>query len=52
VPTDVIAIGTQGIAAQEFDEFVAAIRAGLAYANIHTVQSPGGEIRGQLKVRD
>jgi hypothetical protein len=39
----------QQIAAGEFDEVVAAIRAGLAYANVHTNLSPGGEIRGQLK---
>ena len=41
--------GSQGIAAGEFDEFVAAVRNGLAYANVHTAQSPGGEIRGQIQ---
>ena len=40
---------TQGISAGEFAEVLAAIRAGNAYVNIHTTQSPPGEIRGQLK---
>jgi len=39
----------QGIGANEFAEFIAAIRGGNAYANVHTTQSQGGEIRGQLK---
>jgi hypothetical protein len=39
----------QQIAAGQFGEVVEAIRAGLAYANVHTATSPGGEIRGQLK---
>jgi hypothetical protein len=38
----------QGIAAGEFDEIVAAIRAGRAYANVHSSKFPGGEIRGQI----
>jgi hypothetical protein len=38
----------QGIAAGEFDEILAAIRAGKAYANVHSTTWPGGEIRGQL----
>ena len=38
----------QGIVAGEFDELIAAIRAGVAYANVHTSKFPGGEIRGQL----
>ena len=39
----------QGVAPGEFDEFIAAIRSGNAYANVHSTQSQGGEIRGQLK---
>ena len=39
----------QGVAIGEFAEFIAAIRGGNAYANVHTTQSQGGEIRGQLK---
>ena len=38
----------QGIAAGEFDELVRALRAGVAYANVHSSLRPGGEIRGQL----
>lgn len=39
----------QGVAPGEFAEFVAAVRSGNAYANVHSTQSLGGEIRGQLK---
>ena len=45
---DVIGPSVQGIAAGEFDEILAAIRAGKAYANVHSTTWPGGEIRGQL----
>ena len=38
----------QGIAAGEFAELVRALRAGAAYANVHTTAHPGGEIRGQV----
>lgn len=48
-PANVLAINSQGIAAGEFGEFVQALRSGLAYANVHTQQSGGGEIRGQIK---
>jgi hypothetical protein len=50
--TDIQNVPAQGIATGDFDEIVAAIRAGLAYANIHTAQSPGGEMRGQIRLRD
>jgi len=46
--TDIQAITTQSLAAGDFEEFVRAIRRGLTYANVHTQQSPGGEIRGQI----
>jgi CHRD domain len=42
---------SQGIAAGEFAEFVAAIRAGFTYANVHSAKFPGGEIRTQIKAR-
>jgi hypothetical protein len=48
VPTDVVGPANQGIAAGEFDELVRAMRAGATYANVHTTQFPGGEIRGQI----
>ena len=39
----------QGIAAGEFAELVAAIRAGATYVNVHTTKHPGGEIRSQIR---
>jgi CHRD domain len=45
---DIIGPAGQGIAAGELSELIAAIKAGAAYANLHTVAFPGGEIRGQL----
>ncbi|HYS19066.1 MAG TPA: CHRD domain-containing protein [Candidatus Binatia bacterium] len=41
----------QQLAAGELNEVIAAIRAGVAYANVHTDKSPGGEIRGQIRTR-
>lgn len=38
----------QGIAPGDFDEVLAAMRAGVAYVNVHTSNFPGGEIRGQV----
>ena len=38
----------QGIAPGQFDEVLAAIRAGVVYVNVHSALFPGGEIRGQL----
>jgi hypothetical protein len=35
-----------------FAELVRAIRAGYAYANLHTTRFPSGEIRGQINDRD
>jgi hypothetical protein len=39
---------TQGIGTGEWDEFLRAVDAGKTYANLHTVNLPGGEIRAQL----
>lgn len=41
--------GAQQLGAGEFAEFVAALKKELAYANVHTNLSAGGEIRGQIK---
>lgn len=49
---DVIGPVGQGIAAGEFSELIAAIRAGKTYANVHTNKHPGGEIRGQVHGHD
>jgi hypothetical protein len=51
-PVDVIGPTAQGITAGEFDELVKALRAGVAYANVHSSVWPGGEIRGQLSHSD
>jgi hypothetical protein len=51
-PVDVIGPAVQGIAAGEFAELVKALRAGVAYANVHSSIWMGGEIRGQLGDRD
>jgi CHRD domain len=56
-PADVVGPGAspgpppvpgQGIEPGEFDELVDAIRAGVTYANVHSVARPPGEIRAQL----
>lgn len=49
---NVIAVSTQGIAALELGEIIRAIRSGVAYVNVHTQRSPGGEIRGQVRADD
>ncbi len=50
---------TQGIGAPapvdpdaEFAQLIKLLRSGLAYANVHSTMSPGGEIRGQIRVDD
>ena len=43
------ATGSQQLAAGDLAAVIAAIRAGAAYANVHTAPSPGGEIRGQIR---
>lgn len=51
-PADVIGPTGQGIAPGEWSELVAAIRAGVAYANVHSQTQPSGEIRGQINDND
>jgi hypothetical protein len=43
------AMESQQLAAGDLAAVIAAIRAGAAYANVHTDKSPGGEIRGQIE---
>lgn len=45
---DVVGPVEQGIAPGELDELLAAMRAGVTYANVHTDPFPNGEIRGQI----
>jgi hypothetical protein len=45
----VIGPGPQGISPGEFGELLRAIRAGVAYVNVHSQTFPTGEIRGQLR---
>jgi CHRD domain len=40
--------GGQGIAPGDLDSALEAVRAGLSYANMHTANFGGGEIRGQV----
>jgi hypothetical protein len=46
---DVVGPAGQGIAPGEFEEVLDAIRARVAYVNVHSATFPSGEIRGQLK---
>jgi hypothetical protein len=50
--SDVIALGTQQLEANNLAKLLKAIRAGKTYANLHTATSPGGEIRGQILAED
>jgi hypothetical protein len=45
---DVVGPDAQGVAPGEFAELVRALRAGVAYANVHSTKYPAGEIRGQF----
>jgi hypothetical protein len=47
-PADVVGPTSQGIPAGGFDELVDRIEDGVTYANVHTSQFQGGEIRGQI----
>jgi hypothetical protein len=49
---DILAPGTQGIEAGSFEELAAALRAGHAYANVHSSKWPAGEIRAQINDKD
>ena len=49
VAANVIGPANQLIGNGELNEIIAAMRAGFAYANVHTDQVPSGEIRGQIR---
>jgi len=44
------ATASQQLKVGDLSAVITAIRAGMAYANVHTTLSPGGEIRGQIRV--
>jgi CHRD domain len=48
---NVIGPSGQGVDPAEFAELVRAIRAGVAYANVHTTKYAGGEVRGQISLK-
>jgi hypothetical protein len=48
-PDQVLEAVGQGLAAGDFEALVAAIRAGTAYANVHSTTFGPGEIRGQIQ---
>jgi len=49
---DVQKIGGQTLRGGNFNDAIAIIRSGEAYANVHTTNFPGGEIRGQVSVQE
>ena len=46
----VVGAADQGVLAGDLFAVQRAIRNGIAYANIHTTQFPGGEVRGQARI--
>ena len=47
--SNILAISSQGIGAGDISSVLKALRNGVTYANVHSTQFPGGEIRGQIK---
>jgi hypothetical protein len=48
-PDNIVGPVGQGVQPKAFDTLVRALRSGVTYANVHTTQSQGGEIRGQIR---
>jgi CHRD domain len=46
---DVLGVADQNVAAGDFPGLLRIVRSGDAYANVHTVKFPAGEIRGQIR---
>jgi hypothetical protein len=46
---NVVGPTTQGVAAGDLDTALELLRNGFSYANMHTTNFPGGEIRGQVR---
>jgi len=51
-PADIAGPSAQGIPAGDWDRFIAALRAGMTYVNVHDATFPGGEIRAQINDKD
>ena len=49
---DVLALTSQQLELHNLGKLLAAIRAGKTYGNVHTLTSPGGEIRGQIRAEE
>ena len=45
---NVMAVTTQGLRANDLAQILGAMRMGVTYANMHTMQFPGGENRGEI----
>jgi hypothetical protein len=45
---DIVGPAGQGVGPEQLSELLRALRAGTAYANVHSSLFPGGEIRGQI----